>query len=165
MVKVVNGLQTAGAGHPGYCKLCSFVDPKLQDQFDQRVLDYTAGQLNDWLASRQVATVNKETIYKHRKHVQNPKDKFVTAIARREQAHGVQPARVSEQDFLDAVVSQGLRRVIDSPDEVTINHALKATQIKTASKSKGDAHNILIQLFTGRVPAGMAVLEGEYQET
>lgn len=159
-------LLTSGQKQQGYCKLCSFPDPKLQDEFDKRVLDYTPNQLNEWLVSHvDMKPVNRQTIYSHRNHVRNPKDRLVRAVDRRQMEHGSLPARVSEQQFLDAVIALGQARAMADPESVTIDHALKATQIKAQSKSQGNAHNVLIQLFTGRMPEGLNVIEGEYQET
>ena len=159
-------LLTSGQKQPGYCKLCSFSDPKLQDEFDRRVLEYAPAALNEWLHSRidMKHNVDRKTIYNHREHVRNPKDRIVNAVARRQAEHGSLPARVSEGAFLDAVIALGQARAMADPESVTIDHALKATQIKAQSKSKGDAHAVLIQLFTGRMPPSMTVIEGEYQE-
>lgn len=157
-------LLTKGAGHPGYCKLCSFDDFKLQDEFDKRVLDYTPKEMNEWLVQHGTRAVDRNTIYKHRDHVRNPKDRMVRAVQKRQLEHGVQPARVNEHEFLDAVIAMGQARAMADPEAVTIDQALKATQIKAQSKARGSAHNVLIQLFTGRMPAETTVIEGEYQE-
>lgn len=159
-------LLTSGQKQPGYCKLCSFSDPKLQDEFDRRVLDYSPAELNKWLTSHaDTHAVDRKTIYNHREHVRSPKDRIVNAVARRQAEHGTLPARVSEGAFLDAVIALGQARAMADPESVTIDHALKATQIKAQSKSKGNAHQVLIQLFTGRMPDGLNVVEGEYEET
>jgi hypothetical protein len=158
-------LLLSGQKQQGYCKLCSFPDPRLQDEFDKRVLDYSPAKLNEWLVSHvDMKPVNRQTIYSHRNHVRHPKDRLVRAVDRRQMEHGSQPARVSEQEFLDAVIALGQQRAMSDPESVTIDHALKATQIKAQSKSKGNAHNVLIQLFTGRMPDGLNVIEGEYTE-
>ena len=158
-------LLKGGIGRQGYCKLCSFDDPKIQDDFDKRVLDYSPARLNEWLAKYEIKPVDRATVYNHRNHVRNPKDRMVSAVAKRQLEHGSLPARVSEQQFLDAVIAMGHERAMADPEAVTIDHALKATQIKAQSKNKGDAHNILIQLFTGRMPEGAFVVEGEFRET
>ena len=157
-------LLTSGAGHAGYCKLCSFDEPKIQDAFDKRVLDYSPRRLNEWLKNLGIPAVDRNTVYNHRNHVRNPRDRMVRAVQKRQLEHGSLPARVSEQEFLDAVIAMGQARAMADPEAVTIDHALKATQIKAQSKSKGNAHQVLIQLFTGRMPAEANVTEGDYQE-
>ena len=167
-------LLTSGAGHRGYCKLCSFDDPKLQDAFDKRVLDYSTPKLNEWLDSKGLIQsdadgrkklIDRGTVYKHRDHVRDPKDRMVSAVAKRQLEHGSLPATVSEQEFLDAVIAMGHARAQANPEAVTIDHALKATQIKAQSKSQGSAHQMLVQIFTGRMPAEATVIEGEFHES
>lgn len=157
--------RNAGDNHPGYCKLCSFSDPRLQDEFDKRVLDYTPKQLNEWLSSRieNFKNVSNPTIYKHRDHVRHPKDRVVNAIQKRQQNHGNLPQRTSEQQFLDSIIALGHQKALEDPDAVTIEHALKATQIKSQAKQRGDAHNILVQIFTGNTP-NIPIIEGEATE-
>ena len=160
LVKLLKG----GAGNQGYCKLCSFDDTKVQDDFDRRVLDHSPRQLNEWLGKYEIKPVDRGTIYNHREHVRNPKDRMVRAVVKRQLEHGSLPARVDEQAFLDAVIAMGQARAVADPESVTIDHALKATQIKAQSKNKGNAHNVLIQLFTGRMPIEATVVEGVYTE-
>jgi hypothetical protein len=159
----VSKLLKNGAGKPGYCKLCSFDDHRLQDEFDKRVLDYSPKKLNEWLAARVEGhkPVNRQTIYSHRDHVRNPKDKLVSAVRKRTLEHGVQKQRVSEQEFLDAVVAMGQAKAQADPDSVTIDHALKAASLKLQSKQKGNAHQTLVAIFTGNLPD---TIEGEVVE-
>lgn len=158
-------LLKAGAGRPGYCKLCSFDDPKLQDEFDKRVLDYTPRQLNDWMKTKIVGhkPIARQTIYSHREHVKSPEDRVVQATKRRDLIHGKQPQRTSESEFLDAVIALGHENALMDPEAVTVDQALKATQIKQAAKAKGDAHQTLIAIFTGNY-APESVIEGEVKE-
>ena len=154
----------SGQGKQGYCKLCSFDDPKLQDEFDKRVLDYTPKKLNDWLAGKVEGhkPVNRQTIYSHRDHVRHPKDRMVRAIQKRTMEHGVQKQRVSEQEFLDAVIAYGQANAEADPESITIDHALKASQLKMQSKQKGQAHQTLVAIFTGNHDPD--IIEGEAKE-
>lgn len=160
MPKLLKG----GAGQQGYCKLCSFDDPRLQDEFDKRVLDYTPKRLNEWLGGKLEGfkSVNRQTIYSHREHVRNPKDRMVSAVKKRTMEHGVQKQRVSEQEFLDAVVAMGQAKAQADPDSVTIDHALKAASLKLQSKQKGNAHQTLVAIFTGN--HSPETIEGEVRE-
>jgi len=162
--KSLTKLLKSGAGKQGYCKLCSFDDPRVQDDFDKRVLDYKPDELNEWLASRVQGfkPVNRQTIYRHRKHVQNPQDKLVQATRKRDLEHGKQPAKTTDEEFLDAVVSLGYVNAMADPESVTIDHALKATQIKAQSKKQGQAHQTLVAIFTGSAEAD--IIEGEVKE-
>ena len=157
----------SGANNPGYCKLCSLSEPKLQDEFDRRVLDYTPRQLNTWLRERveNFKDISNPTIYKHREHVKHPKDRVVSVVEKRKREGNYLPQRTSEQQFLDSIITLGYDKAMNDPDSVTIDHALKATQIKSQAKQKGDAHNVLVQIFTGNVPSlGGMVIEGEAVE-
>ncbi len=155
-------LLKAGAGRTGYCKLCSFEDHKLQDEFDARVLDNIPKKLNEWLVKHGQKPVNRATIYNHREHVKHPQDKFIDARTRRDIVHGKQPRRTSESEFLDAVIALGHENALLDPGAVTVDQALKATQIKQAAKAKGDAHQTLVAIFTGNYDP--SVIEGEVKE-
>ena len=157
-------LLKAGAGRQGYCKLCSFDEPTVQDAFDKRVLDYSPAKLNEWLRTKGIDPVNRQTVYQHRKHVTAPEDRVVQARQRRDMAHGKQPRRTSESEFLDAVIALGHENALLDPGSVTVDQALKATQIKQAAKAKGDAHQILVQIMTGNYNEPATVVEGESRE-
>jgi hypothetical protein len=158
-------LLKAGAGKPGYCKLCSFDDPIIQDGFDSRVLDYSPQKLNDWLKTKieDHKPVSRGTIYTHRRHVMSPQDRVVQATQRRDMVHGKQPQRVEESEFLDAVISLGHTNALADPSAITVDQALKATQIKQSAKAKGDAHQTLVAIFTGNYTPE-TVIEGEAKE-
>ena len=158
-------LLKAGQGKQGYCKLCSLSDPVLQDEFDKRVRMlkpgrdakhmrgwvYTPEQLNEYLGDRieGFKPVNRQTIYSHRKHVMHPQDKLVTAVKKHDLEHSKGRPQTSDQEFLDAVISLGYANAIADPDRVSVDHALKATQIKSQSKDRGSAHQTLVAIFTG----------------
>lgn len=162
MVSIVRG----GINRQGYCKLCSFDDPDFQLDFDRRVNKrWSVTKINSWLAEYELPGVSRMTLYKHREHVDNPKDRLVTAIKRRALEQPQLPARVSEDQFLEAVVSQGYRKVVEDPDAVTIDHALKAASIRDSLRKKGQSINILVGLFGGGSSGEAApVIEGQVQE-
>ena len=153
----------SGQGHQGYCKLCSFDDPRFQDEFDKRVLDYTSTQTNEWLVSKGLKKVNRQTIYSHREHVRNPQDKLVQATKRRAMQHGSQAPRTTDDEFLDAVIQFGHANAVANPDNVTIEQALKAVGIKKQANTKGNAHQTLVAIFTGTMTPE-DIIEGEAQE-
>lgn len=165
-------VRLTGYGNPGYCKLCSFEDPKLQDEFDRRCgkktgdrYDYTPKALNEWLAENTLdVQASRPTVYAHREHVKHPKDRLVSAVKKREMEHGSVPANVSEEQFLSTLIALGQKKAAENPDEVTIDQALKATQIKQNSKDKGNAQAVLVNIFTGGAPAEPTIIEGEVKE-
>lgn len=159
-------LLKSGQGKSGYCKLCSFDDPQLQDDLDDRVLTYSPAKMNKWMATKieDFQDINRQTYYKHREHVRAPADRMVTAIKKRELVHGSQPTQVSEQDFLDAIISMGAANAAAEPENVTIDHALKAAGMKLQQKNKGDAHQTLVQVFTTAPPTAPDIIEGESKE-
>ena len=159
------GVDSAGGGKPGYCKLCSFRDGLLQNQFDDRTrLRWTAEQLNTWVAPRIEGWegLGRATLYKHRKHVTHPQDRIVQA-AQRGENRALQTVPESSPDaFLGALVSLGHKKVIDNPEEVTLDHALRAASTLKASKTdtRGGL-NVLIALFTGNANRP-EVIDGEF---
>jgi len=167
----MNKITKSGFGTPGYCKLCSITDPQIQDALDKRVgskadgrYNYSPAKLNDWCAERGIETSNRQTYYNHREHVAHPKDRMVTAIAKREAEHGVQPQQVDENQFLDSLIAMGQRKIEADPDSVSIGDALKAVSIKKSSGKMGNAQAVLVQIMTGGPTEPTIVVEGEVQE-
>ena len=159
---------TAGQGKPGYCVLCSIKDPRIQDEFDRRAALYTGTantysykKLQEWLQERGLKAPSRNTIDKHRKHVRNPQDRVVTAVARRQ---GRLPAQTSHEEFLNTLVAIGNERIANHPDDVTIDQALKAANIQAQREKKGETHNILVTLMTQGAPDGPTIIEGEGTE-
>lgn len=163
MVKI----RTGGLGRQGYCKLCSFDDPDFQHDFDVRVnKKWSQAKINEWLAQYELPGISRTTLYNHRQHVANPKDRLVTAITKRAAEQPQLPATVSEDQFLEAVVSQGYRRVAEDPDSVTIDQALKAAQIRANLQKKGQSINVLVGVFGGGASMTQEppVIEGQVRE-
>lgn len=156
-------LLKSGQGHQGYCKLCSFSDPKVQDEFDKRVLDYSSTLLNEWLVNKGLKKVNRQTIYSHREHVRSPQDRLVQATTRRDIAHGKQKARTTDDELLDTIIQLGYDNAVANPDNVTVEQALKAVGIKKQTNSKGGAHQVLVAIMTGNYQPE-DIIEGEVEE-
>lgn len=170
-------VSTAGTGKPGYCKLCSMQDPQDQDELDKRTglkkddkYVYSPDRLNEWLAERGITDqkgealrANRQTWYSHRKHVMHPKDRIVSAVQKRTLEHGVQPAQVSEDQFLDSLIKIGNSKIAADPDAVTIDQALKAVQIKKNAGTRQDGAQVLVAILTGTRETD-DVIEGEVVE-
>lgn len=146
----------------------------MQDAYDKRIgsktndkYDYSPAMLNEWVEKKGYPDlkVNRQTVYQHREHVKHPNDRMVTAIAKREAEHGVQPQQVSADEFLDALILQGQRKVASDPDSITISDALKAVGIKKGAGKETRAQMVLVQLMTGgpAEEATITVVEGEVQ--
>ena len=159
----VPGFTNAGAGKPGYCKLCDLEDGSIQNQLDDKTrLGWSPKQLDTWLR-RQIegfTGIGEATVYKHRKHVEHPQDKLVTAVRRAEQRAVTVPPKSSPDDFLNALVSIGMQKAVENPEDVTIDHALRAASIQKQAKAAPNAGiNVLIALMTNN---SAPVLDGEY---
>ena len=159
-------INRAGFGRPGWCKLCSLKDPQAQDDLDARCrADWNARQLGDLLRDRYQITVNRQTIYAHQKHAMHPKDRIVTAVQKSEQrALQTKPVASNEQ-FLEAIREAGYQRAMTNPDEVTIDHGLKAAQILASQKqSGGNAIFVLVRAVTGGGLPPDDVVDGDFRE-
>ncbi len=162
----------SGFGTAGYCKLCSITDPVLQDEYDKRTgtkandkYVYSPAALNDWAEKKGIPglKVNRQTVYQHRLHVMHPNDKVITAIEKREAEHGVQPQQASEDEFIDALILQGQRKIAADPNSVTISDALKAVGIKKGTGKGSNAVTVLVGLMTGGPQETTIVVEGEVE--
>lgn len=109
-----------------------------------------------WLGTKQFK-VTRQTIYNHRAHITDPKVTFV------EEARKKPVIKVSNDDFLQAVIDAAANRVVEDPDSVTIEQGLKAVAVRENRREK--QVNILLavaELVTSRQPIEM--IEGVYRE-
>lgn len=161
------GIDNRGYGSQGFCKLCAFKDAKFQLSYDERTkAGWSPNQLNEWSKKQGQpgAVATRETIYKHRVHVQHPNDRIVTAVQRTEQ-RALQTKPVHDPDvFLESLVSIGAQRAMQNPEEVTIDHALRAASALKQSKGQSSGINILIAAMTGTSNVTATVLDGEAVE-
>lgn len=154
----------AGLGKTGYCSICA---SDLEPEINKRLkTNWNSTKLNEWLSKFQDASgktvyFNRQTIYKHKKHITAPEDKVVSFAAKAQANPVIKTA--SNRQFLEAVRDIGMQRAIQNPDEISIGDALKAVQIMENTKQNtGDTYYILAQIMTGAIPALPAeVVEGE----
>ena len=154
-------VSTAGRGKIGYCKLCAWSEEPALNKLMKA--GKTAAECREWAQSKFGFNFNRQTFYEHKKHITAPEDKVV-AFANRQQ-RGLQPVikRATNQTFLEAVRDIGMAQAEANPELVTIDHALKATQILESSKNKStEVTLILAQVVTGHRPD--IELEGDYRE-
>lgn len=147
----------AGYGKPGYCKLCAFAEaPALNERIQK---GWTPRQINGWLQPFGLQA-DRGTIYRHKEHLKHPADKVV-AHADKTRAAAKQNATTDE--FLRAVQDIGFTRAQEHPEEVTIDHALKAAGILASKKERGtNVFLLMAQVVTGNAPT--VLIEGEAEE-
>jgi len=153
----------AGYGKPGYCKICAFEGVGEINKLIK--LGRKVPQIKTWVkANYDGFDFDRQVLYKHRdEHVAHPKDQLV-AVSLREQAKVVatEKPKATNDEFLEAVRDIGFRRAEMYPDEVTVDHALKAASIMANKRDK--ASNVFLmmaQIVTGPRPQ---VVEGTFTE-
>ncbi len=150
----------AGFGQPGYCKLCaSDLVPKINEMLRN---GKNAAQIQKWCKEYNL-TFARQTLYTHKEHITDPKTSFVDKA----RANPV-IKRVSNRDFLEAVRDAGAARAMQDPESVSVDQALKATQIMMQDKRGHDGLTIiLVKAVTGHIDEVIdppMLIEGEYTE-
>ncbi len=148
-----------GSSKPGYCKLCAW---EHSPELDKGIRSgWNAAQAQEW-AKKYVYAFNRQTFYSHKPHALTPEQRVVQIAKTKTQA--LQIKRGSNTSFLEAVRDIGYAKAIDDPDAISIDHALKATQLLESRKDKSsDQLNILISIVTGQQPQPI-IIEGTAQE-
>jgi len=124
-----------GAGKPGYCKLCAH--PNLPEINKQIKAGLNAAQLNAYCNERWGLTAARQTWYTHiKQHATHPADKVV-AVSKLPRPNGELIRQTTDEEFTQAVIDIGMRKAIEDPDSISIDHALKAVQIRSSAKSSG----------------------------
>lgn len=146
--------------------MCSFADEGL---LNARIkAGWNSRQVNDWLRTHYDGLAfDRKTIYTHkREHLGRPEDRLVTAVAKTQAREATLPRATTNEQFLEAIRDVGYQRAILHPDEVTIDHSLKATQILVGAKSQGgNTLIILAKIMTGAMsPELSPVVDGEFVE-
>ena len=138
----------AGYGKQGYCKLCSFAEVDAVN--DRLKRGWNARQVNDFLKQYGIQ-VNRQTVYAHKDHITAPADKVVAAADKARMQPAIRNATTDQQN----------------PDEITIDHALKAASILSQKKEKGtNVFLLMAKVITGNKP--QLIVEGvaeEYHES
>ena len=142
------------ASKTGWCSLCRNPNVKLLNNA------IAAGKGYD-RALRDVGefglTFSKGTFLKHKEHITHP---LVTDAAKALADPIVQPK--SNRAALELIRDMGVKRAMDDPDAVNVNHALRAAKILQDAEGKQDAaYIILAKAVTGPLPE---VYIGEYKE-
>lgn len=149
--------RAAGFGKPGFCKLC--VSPyaaALNKKIEQGA---NAAEAQRWAKDIDPKfTFNRATFYEHQKHITHP------LIPAAEQARK-NPVIVPRTNVgaLEAIRDIGMQRAVEHPDEVTVDHALKAMGILEQKKGGTDSF-IVVMAKAMQEPAQLEVVEGEWKE-
>lgn len=149
-----------GQGKPGFCSVCAHtnvadINAKVREGLN-------AAQLSRWTEERFGFKVHRSTWYSHKPHALSPEQRVIQAAETQRQALAIK--RGSNTGFLEAVRDIGLAKAIDNPDQVSIDHALKAVSILENRKDRtGDSLNVLINIAVGQIPA-YEVVEGAFKE-
>lgn len=162
MTSATAGVSRAGFGRPGYCKLCAWEhEPELNKLIKA---GRNSTEIREWARDKFGLTFNRQTLYSHKDHLKAPEDKVVALVEQKKAQKPVLPRQVTNRQFLEAVRDLGMMRALEHPDEISVDHALKAAQIIESSKEKrADITLILAKVVTGNV-AEVVEVEGEVRE-
>lgn len=142
-----------GRGHAGFCKICAHPEAPR----------FVKGARDGWNA-KQAQTVgemvgltfNRQTWYTHLEHAKTGEQMVIQAAEQVRKSGALTVAGIrknSNTDVLGAIRDLGMKRALEHPEDVGIDHALKAVQILEARKDRGsDQLNILVQFVTGNAP-------------
>jgi hypothetical protein len=149
-----------GFGKPGYCKLCAWEEEPALNKLMKA--GKNAAECARWAKDKFGFEFNRQTFYNHKGHITAPEDKVV-AYAEQKKLEKPVIRTATNRDFLQAVRDIGYTRALDNPDEISIDHALKAASILETSKQKqSDITLIFAQVVTGHAPD--IVVEGTARE-
>jgi hypothetical protein len=156
--------QPAGYGKAGYCAICA--SPNAAEYIKGARSGGKSGRGWNSAEFNVHAETNgehwsRQTYYSHRDHSQTAEMRVIqTSQALKESAGGgVAIKKSSNTELLEAIRDIGMAKALRSPDEVSIDHSLKAVSILEGRKDKGsDSLNILVAFITGNPPP--VVIEG-----
>jgi len=121
-----------------------------------------AAQIQRWTKEYNL-TFARQTLYAHKEHITDPRVSFVSQ-ARSNPV--IKP--VNNRDFLEAVRNAGAARAVADPESVSVDQALKATQIMMNDKKGHDSLTlVLMKVMTGHISEVIdepMLIEGEFTE-
>lgn len=161
------GADRRGFGKKGYCLLCSWEHVIELDRLIRQ--GRNNAECAEWAKSRFGFTWNRQTFYKHRdEHAKSPEDRVIQASQKSPGQSGLVVRKSSNNEFLEAIRDIGLAKAVRDPEDISIDHALKAAQILETRKDRaGDQINLLVQIVTQGAPPIQVtgpVIEGEATE-
>lgn len=147
----------AGEGKPGYCKLCD-------SQWAEAINKLIEQDKNEAEVKRAIQVIdpkmtwNRQTFYAHKNHITSP---LITHVKKAEANPVVAPK--TTRGVLEAIRDLGMQRAIEHPEEVTVDHALRAaSELARGEKKTDDIRIVLAKIIaTGPAPE---VITGEFTE-
>lgn len=135
----------------GYCSLCRHPKVKALNNAIIAGKGYT-------VASREMEQLGmkfaKATFLTHKAHLKSP------LMTDAEVAHKEVP--VSNRAVLEAIRDIGMKKALDDPDAVNVNHALRAAKI--LQDAEGKQETILVLLAKAVQGPPPEIIDGEYVE-
>lgn len=128
--------------------------------------EWNSTQIRNWLKANYDISVTRQTIYTHRdEHMTRPEDKIVSAVEKAQRKELMLPRVSSNEQYLEAIRDIGYQRAVENPEEVTIEHSLRAVQIMESSSKRGGGNItiLLAKVFTGG-ESPEVIIEGEARE-
>lgn len=145
-----------GQGKKGHCSICA---SPLAESINQMIRDgKTTTDIRAFVTAAGQTPWSRPTIYNHKDHALTPEKALVKAVRQE-----LEIKKSSNTEFLEAVRDIGFSKAVSDPESISIDQALKATQILEGRKEKTDNLAILVAFVTGNRPAGV-VIEGEARE-
>ena len=149
-----------GRGKPGFCKIC--IHPAAQ--FLNKRYEAEGEDFNAAKAARLAKEIDsdfsfsRQTWYSHLEHITHP---LVTAVEDAKKHPVVVPK--TNEGVLEAIRDIGMRRAAEHPDEVGVDHALKAASILAQKQPKSDSIVVLLAKVISASPPP-EIIEGEFTE-
>lgn len=150
-----------GQGKPGYCKLCTFAGAQfLNARYEREGKDaFNAARALEFAQTLDPSfSFTRSVWYAHTKHITHP---LVTAADAARNSPVVVPK--TNVGALEMIRDIGMKRAVDNPDEVTVDHAIKAAT--ELNKKQAGTDNVFIafaKVLSGEQPAEIIV--GEWRE-
>ena len=137
-------------GKTGYCSLCKHPQVVALNNAIKANKGYT-------ICSREMESIGmtfaKRTFLKHKEHLQHP---LITDAEKSRR-----DAPVSNRAVLEAIRDIGMKKALDDPDAVNVNHALRAAKI--LQDAEGKQETVLVLLAKAVQGPPPELMEGEYK--
>jgi hypothetical protein len=106
---------------------------------------------------------DRHTFYKHKPHIEDP---MTTAVERARETALAEGVPKSTRAVLERIRDLGMANALNNPEEVTVDHALKAASELNKQESKGEG--VLIILAKAAMGVAQvespAYIDGEYTD-
>jgi len=160
---------STGRGHRGYCRICDhpaaqFLNQKYEaDPPDAKgKTGFNAAKARAFAATLGL-TFDRATWYSHVKHITHP----LVTLAQEARNNPVVIPRTN-QGVLEMIRDIGIKRAVENPEEVTIDHAIRAADILEGKKLGSETVIAIIARFMASAKpeeiAGEDVIVGRWRE-